>query len=116
MERTKTEKRISRHAKVRAKISGTAERPRVSVFRSNRGLVVQFIDDIANKTVLSAKTQEMKKMKGSKSEKSEKIGEALAKRATAAGIKEVVFDRGGFQFHGRVKALAESLRKGGIKF
>ena len=116
MQRTKLEKRISRHKKVRAKIVGTKERPRVSVYRSNRQLIVQFIDDSTNKTILGSKVLEIVKLKGSKSDKSMNLGETLAKKAIEKGITTIVFDRGGFQFHGRIKAVADGLRKGGLKF
>ena len=117
-----------RHKRVRAKVYGTAEKPRVSVFKSNRNVFAQFIDDEAGKTVLSSKVVSDKKSKTSakggpasggkinKTEKAMKIGETLAEQAKEAGIKEVVFDRGGFKYHGRIKAVADGLRKGGIKF
>ena len=110
--------RQRRHRRVRATIKGTAERPRVSVFKSNKNIFVQFIDDVSNKTLLSNKIKEetkTKKAQVSKTQKADNIGEALADEAKKAGIKEVVFDRGGFKYHGRIKAVAESLRKGGIK-
>ena len=99
--------RTNRHKRVRAKIKGTAERPRVAVFRSNRYISAQVIDDNARKTMVSAT--------GPKN-KPEPVGEALAKKALEAGIKKVVFDRGGHAYHGIVKAFAESLRKGGLEF
>ena len=107
-----------RHRRVRSKIIGTAERPRVSVFKSNKHIFVQLIDDEASKTILSSKiiSVQKSKIKGSKTDKAMKIGEMIAEKAREAGIKEVVFDRGGFKYHGRIKAVAESLRKGGIKF
>lgn len=107
MKPTKSNNRIRRHNRVRAKISGTAQAPRVSVFRSNRAISAQVIDDVARKTVAS--------VKGPKN-KPESLGEELAKRAIEAGITKVVFDRGGYKYHGRVKNLAEGLRKGGLKF
>ena len=119
--------KIRRHKRVRATVKGTAERPRVSVFKSSRHLFVQFVDDQASKTVLSSdasvgvptKTSGQLKNKAkdklTKTEKAAKIGEMLAEKAKESGIKEVVFDRGGFKFHGRVKAVAEGLRKGGLK-
>ena len=119
MEKTKNKQlhRISRHKRVRAKILGTAQRPRVSVFKSNRHIFAQFIDDTNGKTILSSRITpaNKSKLKGNKTEKSSAIGETLAQKAKEIGINEVVFDRGGFKYHGRVKALAESLRKGGIK-
>lgn len=107
-----------RHQRVRAKITGTAERPRISVFKSNKNIFVQFINDRTGKTVLSSNiiSDKKNKMKGTKTDRSMKIGEMLAEKAKEAGIKEVVFDRGGFKFHGRVKAIADGLKKGGIKF
>ncbi len=111
-------KRISRHKRVRAKVLGTSERPRVSVFKSNKHVFVQFIDDTAGKTIISSQvvSQSKSKIKGSKTEIASKIGEMLAEKAKEAGIKEVVFDRGGFKYHGRIKSIADGLRKGGIKF
>lgn len=100
--------------------------PRVSVFKSNRNIFIQFIDDLAGKTLLSsdvsvgastkASGQQKNKIKGNKTEIAAKIGELLAKKASEAGITKVVFDRGGFKYHGRVKALADGLRKGGLQF
>lgn len=116
MQRTKLEKRISRHKKVRSKIFGTQKRPRVAVYRSNKNIIVQFIDDETSKTIMGSKVLEVAKLRGSKSDKSLSLGEALAKIAIEKGIVEIVFDRGGFQFHGRIKALADGLRKGGLKF
>jgi len=109
--------RTARHKRLRAKVSGTAERPRISVFRSNRHIFVQFIDDSANKTIMSSKVvaSSKSKIKGGKVDVATKIGEVLAEKAKEAGIKEAIFDRGGFKYHGRVKAVAEGLRKGGIK-
>ena len=114
----KAQHKISRHKRVRAKITGTPERPRVSVFKSNRNVFAQFIDDTNGKTILSSKIVSSKKTKakGSKTDKALAVGEMLAEKAKELGIKEVVFDRGGFKFHGRVKAVADGLRKGGIKF
>ncbi|MEK7603895.1 MAG: 50S ribosomal protein L18 [Patescibacteria group bacterium] len=110
--------RMRRHRRVRARIKGTGERPRVSVFKSNRNIFVQFIDDETGKTVLSSQiVSDIKnKMKDKKTEKAIKIGEMLAEKAQKAGIKNVVFDRGGFKYHGRVKAVADGLRKGNINF
>lgn len=106
-----------RHKRVRAKIKGTAERPRVSVFKSNKNIFVQFINDTQGKTILSSKVISAKKskIKGTKMEKAAKIGEMLAEKAKELGIKKIVFDRGGFKYHGRVKAIAEGLKKGGVK-
>jgi len=108
--------RISRHKRVRAKILGTKDRPRVSVFKSNRHIFVQFIDDETHKTFFSSKVTSDDKAKGSKTDKATAVGKALAEKAKAAGIKEVVFDRGGYKYHGRVKSVADGLRAGGLKF
>lgn len=118
MKYEKRQHRVMRHKRVRAKILGTPERPRVSVFKSNRNVFVQFIDDTSGKTVLSSQVVSGKKskIKGTKTDKSNKIGEMLAEKAKEKGIKEVVFDRGGFKYHGRIKAVADGLRKGGINF
>lgn len=118
MKDTKQQKKIKRHKRVRAKIEGTASVPRVSVFRSNRHIFVQVIDDASGKTLVSSAIKPDKKntLKVNKSEKASAVGETLAKKAQDAGISKVVFDRGGYKFHGRVKALAEGLRKGGLKF
>lgn len=117
MKNEKLRKKNMRHKRVRAKVFGTSERPRVSVFKSNKHVYVQFIDDNSGKTILSSKvaSSEKSKIKGNKTEVASKIGEMLAEKAKETGIKEAVFDRGGFKYHGRVKAVAEGLRKGGIK-
>ena len=109
--------RTRRHKRVRATIKGTAERPRVSVFKGNRHVFVQFIDDEAGKTVLSNKivSDSKSKIKGTKTDKAIKIGEMLADKAKEAGISKAVFDRSGFKYHGRIKAVADGLRKGGLK-
>ncbi len=108
------ENRERRHNRIRAKISGTPERPRLAVFKSNRYLHAQIIDDAAGKTLVAGSTKEMGKDK--KMEASKKLGLELAKRAKAAGISAVVFDRGGFRYTGRVATLAEAAREGGLKF
>jgi len=105
--------RISRG--IRKKISGTVSKPRLAVFRSNTGIYVQLIDDLAGVTLASASSKELKE-KATKVELSKKVGVAIAEKAKAAGISEVVFDRGGFLYHGRIKALAEGAREGGLKF
>ncbi len=103
--------------RIRAKISGTAERPRFSVFRSNKEIYVQLIDDATGNTLLAASTRDKDFARtGSKIEQSKSIGTAAAKKAAEKGITEVVFDRGGFLYHGRVKAVAEGAREGGLKF
>jgi len=109
--------RLTRHKRVRAKIVGTAKRPRATVFKSNKHIFVQFVDDESRKTILSSKvvSSGKSKIKGNKTEKAAEIGKMLAEKAKAAGIGEVVFDRGGYKYHGRIKALAEGLRVGGLK-
>ena len=108
-------KRKKRHLRIRNKISGTAERPRLSVFRSNKHIYAQAIDDVRGETLVSASDRDLKK-DGSDKEIAGKVGKILAKKALKTGIKEVVFDRGGYRYHGRVKALAEGARDGGLKF
>ena len=100
--------------RVRNKVAGTAERPRMSVFRSNKQIYVQIIDDEASKTLVSASSLGMEAMP--KKEQAAKVGEAIAEKAIAAGISAVVFDRNGYLFHGRVKEVADGARKGGLKF
>ncbi len=116
--RSKRKHRIARHKRVRAVIKGTSKRPRIAVFKSNKHIFVQFIDDTTGKTILSSKviSSPKSKIKGNKTAKAAAIGEMLAEKAKESGIVEAVFDRGGFKFHGRVKAVADGLRKGGIKF
>lgn len=103
----KQEKRKRRHRRVRAKIKGTEEKPRLCVFRSNKYIYAQIIDDEKGKTLVSAKAE---------LNKADKVGEDIAKKAIKEKINKVVFDRGGYKYHGRVKALAEAARKGGLKF
>lgn len=109
--------RLKRHIRVRSKISGTAERPRLNVFRSNANIYAQIIDDVNGVTLVSANTLE-KGFEGAtgNAEAAKKVGTVLAERAKAKGIEEVVFDRGGYVYHGRVAALAEGAREGGLKF
>ena len=109
--------RIRRHRRVRAKVHGTAERPRLVVFRSNRGIEAQLVDDDAGRTLAAASHLALaKSFKGDKTAQAEAVGKELAKRAKDAGIETVVFDRGGYLYHGRVKALADAAREGGLKF
>ena len=109
--------RIKRHNRVRGKISGTAERPRLCVFRSENHIYAQIIDDVAGNTLVSASTVEKSfEGKGSNIEAAKKIGTTVAERALQKGIEEVVFDRGGYIYHGRVLELAEGAREGGLKF
>ena len=109
--------RVRRHERVRTKISGTAERPRLCVFRSNKNIAVQVIDDVAGNTLVAASTLDKEiKTKASNIEAAKEVGELIAKRAIKAGIKNVVFDRGGYIYHGKVKALAEAAREAGLEF
>ena len=113
---TKPQQRLRRRRRVRAKIRGTAERPRLSVFRSNRGMSAQLIDDVSGRTIAAVNWTETD-IKGLQSmEQAKRVGAAIAERAKAAKIDSVVFDRGGYQYHGRVKALAEGAREGGLQF
>ncbi len=109
--------RLHRHVRVRAKISGTPERPRLNVFRSNSNIYAQIIDDVAGVTLVSASTLD-KGFEGATGNKeaARKVGQTLAERAKDKGIETVVFDRGGYIYHGRVKELAEGAREGGLKF
>src|SRR5438477_12877513 len=115
--RTKREARQRRHRRVRGRVQGTAERPRLVVFRSNLGIYAQLVDDLAATTLASAGWQELKKsFKGSKTEQAAEVGKLLAQNAKKAGVETCVFDRGGYLYHGRVKALADGAREGGLKF
>ena len=109
-------KRLKRRRRVRAKITGSAERPRISVFRSNRGVFAQLIDDVSGKTLAAVNWTEDDLKTLPRMEQAKKAGELLAERAKAAGVETAVFDRGGYQYHGRVKALAEGAREGGLIF
>ncbi|MBM2823850.1 MAG: ribosomal protein [Thermoleophilia bacterium] len=113
---TKREARLRRHRRVRSKISGSSERPRLVVFRSNRGIFAQLVDDETARTLASASWTSIGKMSGSKAAQATAVGKALATAAKSAGIERCVFDRGGYLFHGRVKALAEGAREGGLQF
>jgi large subunit ribosomal protein L18 len=113
---TSHELRRRRHRRVRKAIGGTAERPRLVVFRSNRGIFAQLVDDNAGRTLASASWLDLEKFKGTKTEQAAEVGKRLAKAAKESGVDEVVFDRGGFLYHGRVKALADGAREGGLKF
>ena len=109
--------RERRHKRVRGKIVGSAERPRLVVFRSNRGIEAQLVDDLEGKTLAAASWLHLKKsFKGSKSEQAAEVGKLLASNAKKANVETVVFDRGGYLYHGRVKALADAAREGGLKF
>ncbi|HEU5114425.1 MAG TPA: 50S ribosomal protein L18 [Candidatus Paceibacterota bacterium] len=109
----KKEKRVRRHKAIRTRVSGTADKPRLAIFRSNRFVYAQLIDDAAGKTLVSASSLDMK---GKKSEAASKVGKAIAEKAVSLKISTVVFDRGGFAYKGRVKALADSAREAGLKF
>lgn len=111
---TKQERRNKIKTRIRGKVSGTAERPRMTVFRSNKQIYVQLVDDSEGKTLASASSKGIEK--GTKTEVAAKVGQAIAEKALAAGITEVVFDRNGYLFHGRVKSLADAARNGGLKF
>jgi large subunit ribosomal protein L18 len=114
---TKPEARARRHKRVRGRVYGTAERPRLVVFRSNAGIEAQLVDDIEGKTLAGATWLHLKKsFKGNKTQQAAEVGKLLAERAKQANLESVVFDRGGYLFHGRVKALAEAAREGGLKF
>ena len=113
---TKKQARDRRHRRVRGKVTGTAERPRLAVFRSNRGIEAQLIDDVEAKTLASASWLALKGFKGDKTEQSTEVGKLLAQNAKKAGIETAVFDRGGYLYHGRVKALADGAREGGLTF
>jgi large subunit ribosomal protein L18 len=113
--KTKRQSRIRRHARVRTKVSGTAERPRLAVFRSNRHIYAQLIDDAQARTLVAASDREVKAGGDGKTDAAKAVGVLLAERAKAAGIGSVVFDRGGRLFHGRVAALAEGAREKGLR-
>ncbi len=114
---TVREARLRRHRRVRGKVRGSAERPRLQVFRSNRGIFAQLTDDDTGRTVAAASWMDLpKSFKGDKTEQAAEVGKRLADSAKKAGVDAAVFDRGGYLYHGRVKALAEGAREGGLKF
>jgi large subunit ribosomal protein L18 len=113
---TAPQRRLKRRRRVRAKVHGTAERPRIAVFRSNRGIFAQLIDDDAGRTLAAVNWTESDLRSLKPMEQATKAGRLIADRAKAAGVDTVVFDRGGYQYHGRVKALAEGAREGGLAF
>jgi large subunit ribosomal protein L18 len=114
---TVREARARRHRRVRRKISGTAERPRLVVHRSNRGIEAQLVDDVEGRTLASASHLGVKKtFKGTKTDQAAEVGKLLAAAAKKAGVETVVFDRAGYLYHGRVKALADAAREGGLQF
>lgn len=109
-----TNRRQRRHKRIRAKIFGTSVRPRLSVFRSAKHIEVQLVDDVGRKTIFGKKDLKIKK--GVKTLRAGELGKMAAKEILAKGYKKIIFDRGGYQYHGRIKALAEALRKGGLEF
>lgn len=111
---SKIQRRNKIKTRIRGKVSGTAARPRMSVFRSNKQIYVQLIDDLAGTTIVATSSKGIEE--GTKIEIAAKVGQAIAEKALAAGITEVVFDRNGYLFHGRVKSLADAARNGGLKF
>jgi len=113
---TVREARLRRHRRVRGKIQGTAERPRLVVHRSNRGITAQLVDDLAGRTVASASWLALKSFQGDKSAQAAEVGKLLAASAKQAGVQTCVFDRAGYLYHGRVKALADGAREGGLQF
>ena len=113
---TKPQARARRHRRVRGRVRGTAERPRLVVFRSNRGITAQLVDDLSGRTVVSSTWTALKSFKGDKTAQAAEVGKALAAAAKQAGVSSCVFDRGGYLYHGRVKALADGARSGGLTF
>jgi large subunit ribosomal protein L18 len=113
---TAPQRRLRRRRRVRAKVHGSAERPRISVFRSNRGVFAQLIDDDAGRTVAAVNWTEADLRGRKPMDQARRAGSLLAERAKASGVQSAVFDRGGYQYHGRVRALAEGAREGGLEF
>jgi large subunit ribosomal protein L18 len=113
---TSRQLRARRHKRVRKHLVGSAERPRLVVFRSNRGIAAQLVDDGAGRTLAAASSLHVRNAKGTKSDQAAAVGKLLAENAKKAGVKSIVFDRGGYLYHGRVKALAEAAREGGLEF
>ncbi len=116
LQKVKLDARLKKHRKVRAKISGTREIPRLSVFRSNKDMFVQLIDDIKGETLASAGGKDIKEKNKTKLETASLIGKLIAEKASKIKIKKIVFDRGGYKYHGRVKAIADGAREGGLEF
>jgi len=110
---TRAERRERRHTRVRAKVAGTPERPRLVVYRSLKHIYAQIVDDAAQRTLMTVSDSDMT---GKKTEKSTAVGKLVAEKAKAAGIKQVVFDRAGYRYHGRIKAVADGAREGGLEF
>ena len=115
MKMTVRERQARIHSRVRKTINGTAARPRLNIFRSNKGIYAQVIDDVSGTTLAAASSKEVDTA-GTKTDKSKAVGQLVAEKAKAAGVGSVVFDRGGYLYHGRVKALAEGAREGGLEF
>ena len=113
---TTREARARRHRRIRGKVAGTAERPRLSVFRSNKGIYAQVIDDASGTTIAAAATLHLDGATGTKKDRAGEVGKLVAQRAREKGVERVVFDRGGYLYHGRVKALADGAREGGLDF
>ena len=113
---SKNVSRVRRHARVRAKISGTAEAPRLCVYRSNKNIEAQLIDDVKGVTLVASSSMSLKLENGSNIEAAAKVGKDIAEKAVAKGLKKVVFDRSGYIYHGRIKALAEAAREAGLEF
>ena len=113
---SKNVSRVRRHARVRAKISGTAEAPRLCVYRSNKNIEAQLIDDVKGVTLVSSSSMSLRLANGSNIEAAKAVGKDIAEKAVAKGLKKVVFDRSGYIYHGRVKALAEAAREAGLEF
>ena len=115
---TKNQKRLRIKSRIRKVVSGTEARPRLAVFRSNKEIYAQIVDDVSGKTLAAASSRDkdIASAKGTKTEIAALVGKAVAERATKAGIETISFDRGGYQYHGRVKSLAEGAREGGLKF
>ena len=112
--KTREQQRYRRHLRVRKKVQGTAERPRLVVFRSLKHITAQLVDDVARRTLATATSTDI--LTGKKTDKSTEVGKRIAEKAKAAGITKVVFDRGGYKYHGRVKAVADGAREGGLEF
>lgn len=113
---TSQKRRLKRRRRVRAKVTGTASQPRISVFRSNRGIFAQLVDDVAGSTLTAVSWSEPELRSRPRMEQAQEAGKLLAQRAQAKGVTKAVFDRGGYRYHGRVKALADGAREGGLEF
>ncbi len=116
MSQTRLEGRLRRHRRVRKRVTGTAERPRLAVYRSNRGIAAQLIDDVAGRTLAAASYKDKSLSAKGRAEAPAAVGKLVAERGREAGIASVVFDRGGYLYHGRVKALADAARENGLEF